>query len=593
MKKSFSQPILGYTSLSNNNHHNSVVNPNSDHTSIISMRRIIKGHSISNSNSISISISSKCNSSSTNYVLFVLFILALFSIFLSRTALLNSPPPPPPHIHIHIDIDNNNNNNIPLPPTPTHLTPTNDNKSKPKAAAVNLHQTITIRHVSSISTPLLNSNPSTDSVSILLPAWEVLVVVNPDSTKSYSEHGNYTCLYPNRDTSFARFAGVLPSSNQTIFKCNLPSHLRRQQPFPSPILTNSPMETPPSVQEVFRCQHPDLTDVIDVGPIKVSLEITQENRVVPSVAYYNPMDQRRIATDPRQQKSLVCACTMVYNVGKFIREWVLYHSKIGVEKFILYDNDSEDDLASEVHALIQDGYDIEIVRWIWPKTQEAGFSHSAVYAKASCTWMMYLDVDEFLFSPSWLNSSEPSVDMIESMLPSKSEPNVGQISIMCNDFGPSDQSSHPVEGVTQGYDCRRRIEQRHKSIVLLEAIVDSLQNVVHHFVMNQSLYEWTYMNADVAVVNHYKYQAWSEFKTKFRRRVSAYVADWESKVNLNSQDRTPGLGFQPIEPKGWAQMFCEVRDDRLKLLTQKWFGLKTPTGGYLMAWQRAMTMTIR
>ncbi|XP_010247086.1 PREDICTED: glycosyltransferase family 92 protein RCOM_0530710-like [Nelumbo nucifera] len=354
-----------------------------------------------------------------------------------------------------------------------------------------------------------------------------------------------------------------------------------------------------SSQEVFRCRHPDeaslrrLFNGRDDERIKISLEVRQQKKVtvVPSLAYYS--GPRKVTSE--KGKSLVCACTMVYNVAKFLKEWVIYHSKIGVDKFILYDNGSDDGLEKVVEQLLLQGYDVKTLLWPWPKTQEAGFSHCAVYARDSCTWMMYVDVDEFVFSPSWLKSLHPSPDMLKSLLPlprtshgsssSSSGLPIAQIMMRCLDFGPSNQTSHPIQGVTQGYTCRRKMEQRHKSIVLLEAVDTTLINVVHHFQLREG-YRGKRLTRGEGVVNHYKYQAWSEFKAKFRRRVSAYVVDWRQESNPMSQDRTPGLGFAPIEPKGWATKFCEVNDSRLKVATQRWFrfGLDSPTG-YKMAWQ--------
>ncbi|GAV88135.1 Glyco_transf_92 domain-containing protein [Cephalotus follicularis] len=509
-----------------------------------------------------------------------------------------------------------------------------------------VHEEVNDQHshasnVSSIQDSLI------DSVSILLPEWEVLVLVSTPLAGDPTAD-DYTCLYPTNDTSQASFLGVMPFHNQTAFRCLLPDNrLRHRLPFPQPVLTRSkdkdmpPLNIPApelirckclvyesfsteddvvlfvkginvrqginkspselrcvfgdytknnsvrtavtsSAQEVFRCHHPNLTAVSSGAEgerIKISLEITQNNRVVPSVAYYAPW---RKLENPKP-KSLICATTMVYNVAKYLREWVMYHSKIGVERFILYDNGSDDDLKSVVNELNEEGYDVETLLWVWPKTQEAGFSHVAVYAKDSCTWMAYVDVDEFIFSPSWLNLSQPSNQLLKSLLQGRKS--VGQVSIKCNDFGPSNQVSHPIEGVTQGYDCRLKTEQRHKSIVLLEAIDFSLLNVVHHFNINVSYYKKRDLGLDDAVINHYKYQAWSEFKTKFRRRVSTYVVDWKQSVNPKSKDRTPGLGFEEVEPKGWPNKFCEVHDDRLKLLTQRWFGMQTPDGDK-MAWQQ-------
>lgn len=530
------------------------------------------------------------------------------------------------------------------------LTPRSKNSSLQYAVRAN-HDSqelgpLRTRRVSSIG-------DSIATVSVLLPDWQVLVIVSPETELSPGFGKEYACLFQNNATSPARFSGILAFSNQTTFKCVMPNSARRLRQFLQPILsTQSEKESPvakampklirwtflayesysteddvvlfvkglnhrqrfnrtpgnfrcvfgdgtkaaaktavtSSIQEVFRCDHPNLTAVGSDGydgRIKISLEIVAENLMVPSVAHYKP--PRRIG-NPGEPRSLLCACTMVYNVAKFLKEWVTYHSSIGVQKFILYDNDSDDDLGRVVKELNQEGYNVTTLFWIWPKTQEAGFSHGAIYAKESCTWMMYLDVDEFVFSPSWHSFVKPTNSMLTSLLPGAPRqfpPSgrwIGQVMIRCNEFGPSNRTSHPVEGVTQGYTCRRKVEQRHKSIVQLDAIDWSLRNAVHHFQLNENFRSKT-LSIGEAVINHYKYQAWSEFRTKFRRRVSTYVVDWTKAANPHSKDRTPGLGFEAIEPEGWAEKFCEVRDNRLESLTKQWFGSHTSHGYEKLAWQ--------
>lgn len=331
-----------------------------------------------------------------------------------------------------------------------------------------------------------------------------------------------------------------------------------------------------SLQEVFRCERPDLTAVSTL--VRVSVEYTADKNVMPSIAYGDTVRNLTV----RNPKSLLCACTMVYNVGKFLREWVIYHSKIGVDKFIFYDNGSDDDLYDVVKKLVRDGYNISSNFWVWPKTQEAGFSHCAISNKDMCRWMMYIDVDEFVYGRAWSNSTVPSKSMLRSFL-QNADPRVGQILIGCHEFGPSNQKQNPVLGVMQGYNCRKKAENRHKSIVLLDAISDSLVNVIHHFDLKYG-YKSRKLNVRNVVINHYKFQAWPEFKAKFRRRVSAYVVDWTQAVNPKSNDRAPGLGFSAVEPTGWAHKFCEVHDNELKIMVQTWFGVQTLTG-YNMVWE--------
>ena len=242
-----------------------------------------------------------------------------------------------------------------------------------------------------------------------------------------------------------------------------------------------------SSQEVFRCRHPSAAQLqpllaasanVNEG-IRISLEIHGQPEYVPSLPEYQP------PTIPeekqRNEKFTLCACTMAFNVAKFLPEWVMYHHRIGVEKFILYDNGSEDKLGEVMDALGEQGYNVSSVPWLLPKTQEASFSHCAVAHRDRCRWMMYLDVDEFAFSPSWSKAASPSFSMLQSIWPVEAQPWIGQLSLDCLDFGPSNRTAHPGDGVTQGYTCRRQQSEHHKSIVLLEAVDPSLCNVIHHF----------------------------------------------------------------------------------------------------------------
>ncbi|MCD7447891.1 hypothetical protein HAX54_035822 [Datura stramonium] len=523
-------------------------------------------------------------------------------------------------------------------------------KSDVLAIHENISSPVTPLQISPLVTPLPNQ---ISSESILMPDWEVFVIVCPDYTPLISPRGPYVCVFGTGEVSPAIPSGELRFPSRSLFKCEFPRRARRKLPFKQPTLMKSsenmnitPSTTTPellrwtflvydslttdddvvlfvkglnnrqginrepnefkcifshggnkvirtevtsSIQEVFRCKRPDPT-FLEEERISVSLEIVLPVPVVvPSVAYYTP--PRKLELNKKAERARLCACTMVYNVGKFLKEWVLYHSRIGVEKFVLYDNASDDDLGKVVDELVQEGYDVKTYFWLWPKTQEAGFSHGALYAKDSCSWMMYIDVDEFMYSPLWSNLTRPSTTLLHSLLPnphnsSLDKRQIAEVSIPCYEFGPSNQRSHPITGVTQGYNCRRKLENRHKSIVFLDAVDHSLLNVIHHFLLKQG-YKGKKVNAHDMVVNHYKFQAWPEFKAKFRRRVSAYVIDWTKELNPRSNDRTPGLGFSPVEPKGWPLKFCEVYDNGLRDLTWRWFARKSPTPlHYRMAWQR-------
>lgn len=325
--------------------------------------------------------------------------------------------------------------------------------------------------------------------------------------------------------------------------------------------------------EIFRCGRPP-----KLKTQKVSLRF--DGQILPSVAYYKPPPPAR----PLARRHHICACTMIYNGAKFLREWVYYHSHLGVEKFIIYDNNSDDNLDEEISNLAR--FNVTKRPWPWVKTQEAALSHCALAAEPECKWMLFNDIDEYIFpSERFLESKNVSIlaGFINEVV-TKDE-NVGQIATYCRNFGPSGLSVSPRAGVTQGYTCRLQRQRRHKSIVLLSAIADSLANQVHHFTLKPP-YVMAQIRPWVAIINHYKFQVWDEFKTKFHRRAATYVADWTEDRNHGSNDRVSGLGTKPVKPADWESRYCEVQDYGLRDYTRRIFGTSQGDGRELhLAWE--------
>ncbi|CAK9138529.1 unnamed protein product [Ilex paraguariensis] len=218
---------------------------------------------------------------------------------------------------------------------------------------------------------------------------------------------------------------------------------------------------------------------------------------------------------PARKQHEMCICTMLRNQARFLREWVMYHARIGVQRWFIYDNNSDDGIADVVESLVAGNFNISRHVWPWIKTQEAGFAHCALRARDSCEWVGFIDVDEFFHLPEGLS--------LHNVLMNQSRPSdVAELRASCHNFGPS--------GLTQVRDGFRHVN----------------------------------MDRNVMVVNHYKYQVWEVFKEKFYRRVATYVSDWQQEVNVGSKDRAPGLGTKAVEPPDWSSKFCEVTDTGLK-----------------------------
>ncbi|GMY13185.1 glycosyltransferase family 92 protein RCOM_0530710-like isoform X2 [Fagus crenata] len=309
-------------------------------------------------------------------------------------------------------------------------------------------------------------------------------------------------------------------------------------------------------QEIVRCKTPlsVLSSPRRMGnSVKVSVRVKGRG-IFGSIARAG---LRSVPTDPPTRKEHeMCVCTMFRNQARFLKEWVIYHAKIGVQRFFIYDNNSDDNIDNVLEWLSNGNYNISYHVWPWIKTQEAGFAHCAIRARDSCEWVGFIDVDEFFYLPSNL--------VLHDVLQNQSRYGyVGEIRASCHSFGPSGLKRVPRQGVTMGYTCRMAVAERHKSIVRPEALNSTLINVVHHFHLRDG-FEYVNVDKGVMVINHYKYQVWEVFKEKFYRRVATYVADWQNDQNVGSKDRAPGLGTRPVEPPHWSSRFCEVRDTGLR-----------------------------
>ncbi|KAM7487366.1 hypothetical protein LguiB_024850 [Lonicera macranthoides] len=364
-------------------------------------------------------------------------------------------------------------------------------------------------------------------------------------------------------------------SNPTQFSCHF--GLGNWEKNGSFVLTTKAIT---AAQEVVRCPLPRS---ISKNPekahgIRVTIGVTPHARpahgqvqqvLVPSVAKI--VNSKSEVGERNKSKYELCVCTMVWNQASSLREWVMYHAWLGVERWFIYDNNSDDKINEVIDELELENYNVSSHLWPWIKTQEAGFSHCALRARDECNWISFMDVDEFFYFPVPTSQHKrftelglPGKNSLKEVVANLSlSPSIGEIRTACHSFGPSGLSSPPSQGVTAGYTCRLQSPERHKSIIRPDALDATLLNVVHHFHLRKG-FESMNLHQGIAVINHYKYQVWEAFRAKFYRRVATYVADWQQNQNEGSKDRAPGLGTEAIEPPNWRLQFCEVWDTGLR-----------------------------
>ena len=83
------------------------------------------------------------------------------------------------------------------------------------------------------------------------------------------------------------------------------------------------------------------------------------------------------------------------NEAPYIKEWIEYHKMLGVERFYLYDNESEDNLQDVLQPYINSG--LVYYHLIKGKGVQNSAYRDAVYKyKDQTTWMAFIDIDEFI-----------------------------------------------------------------------------------------------------------------------------------------------------------------------------------------------------
>jgi hypothetical protein len=95
----------------------------------------------------------------------------------------------------------------------------------------------------------------------------------------------------------------------------------------------------------------------------------------------------------------LAVCALFRDEARYLAEWVTFHRLQGVEQFYLYDNLSTDDWRTALEPELRAGI-VQVVPWPTTPGQESAFQDCLTRHRADARWIAFIDVDEFLFSPT-------------------------------------------------------------------------------------------------------------------------------------------------------------------------------------------------
>jgi hypothetical protein len=152
--------------------------------------------------------------------------------------------------------------------------------------------------------------------------------------------------------------------------------------------------------------------------------------------------------------------TVVKDEGRYLDEWIRFHSALGVSRFFIYDNGSSDDTVQVLKPYIAAGV-VMLIPWrhfdVFANTQNQAYAHAVANLGPSCRWVGFFDVDEFVFP--LCGTSLPAFLAARQHLPA-----LGVVGLF---FGTSGHETAPSGGVVENYTRAMSLEGQRRVPKLL------------------------------------------------------------------------------------------------------------------------------
>ena len=146
------------------------------------------------------------------------------------------------------------------------------------------------------------------------------------------------------------------------------------------------------------------------------------------------------------QYKLAC-CAIMYNEGKYLKEWLDYHLSIGIEKFYLYDNESTDDTLDVLKPYIE-CKQVEYTPFPGKSVQNQAYIDCLAKHRFDCEWIVFIDLDEFLH----LLDGRTLYEILRDLR--AKDVHMSGLAVQWKTFGYNGHEMQPSGGVIRNYTKR-------------------------------------------------------------------------------------------------------------------------------------------
>jgi hypothetical protein len=225
-------------------------------------------------------------------------------------------------------------------------------------------------------------------------------------------------------------------------------------------------------------------------------------------------DRRPTGAIFAQEPKEIVVAAIFYNEAEYIKEWIDFHLMIGVDRFILYDNGSSDHFQSILQPYI-DRHKVMLLPWATfladLSAQRLAYAHAVCNCPPTVNWLIFIDIDEFLFSEVSDNIKHVLVRF----------QNFATLKIPRFEFGPNGHKEKPpglvIESYTRVSKREFNLQYAWKSVVQPNKVMGiGVHGAIVH---GETLSLQQGKEADLLQlrINHYFSKSESEFENKLQR----------------------------------------------------------------------------
>lgn len=230
------------------------------------------------------------------------------------------------------------------------------------------------------------------------------------------------------------------------------------------------------------------------------------------------------------------------NENPYLREWLDYHIKVGVDHFYLFDQDGSDEAKNIIQPYVENGY-VTVHDWtkFSPKFEgptyffqknknHLGNIYAARNYRHLNTWMLKIDIDEFLYS------NDPS-KRIKDILSQYDSNSIRRLRVPRIDFGSHGHINQPDGGILENYLSREKTSSNYKDMGSTKFLNENRRCFSQH--------RWSY--------HWYKFGKAIELDDNQPLRINHYYTksreEYFNRQNISRGRKVSDADFQVIEER--------------------------------------------